>query len=299
MDSNRIIGIHLRRGKRTVIEFPSNLSDGSKVRLEALYKFIRLANREILNKGFAVYDYAIQLDDESPDQYCFRFDANINGPQNNSPLIPDPYTLATNGYQKIQKKLELLPPWNERIKLAIWRGSTTGLPALTTSRLKHLTRYQLCRLSETHPGLIDAKFTGIVQCQNPAAEQGIGNEFVHRNLLVNRMEPEHMALHRWIIDVDGNVNSWGFLWKLISGSCILRVNSEHYQWYHHLLKPWVHYVPIESDLSDAIHQLKWCRAHPQQCESIAANGERLGLSVIDSLEADQKKAVEQYLERVS
>ena len=39
------------------------------------------------------------------------------------------------------------------------------------------------------------------------------------------MEPSDMALHQWIVDLDGNVNSWGLLWKLLSGSCVVRVES--------------------------------------------------------------------------
>ena len=74
------------------------------------------------------------------------------------------------------------------------------------------------------------------------------------------------------IDIDGNVNSWGLLWKLLSGSRIPRVQSPRYQWYHHRLKPWVHLVPIQADLSDLYEQLTWCSNHRQECAAIASAG---------------------------
>ncbi len=30
-------------------------------------------------------------------------------------------------------------------------------------------------------------------------------------------------------------------------------------WFSHLLKPYIHYVPVKSDLSDLIEKIQWCR----------------------------------------
>ena len=100
------------------------------------------------------------------------------------------------------------------------------------------------------------------------------------------------GLHRYLIEIDGNVNSWGLLWKLLSGSCILKVESSRRQWYHHKLKPYVHIVPICSDLSNLEEQLDWCRSNPEQCEYIASAGQNLAEHEAKSLGHSVLKAVE-------
>ena len=100
------------------------------------------------------------------------------------------------------------------------------------------------------------------------------------------MDPWHAALHAWQIDIDGNVNSWGLLWKLLSGSCILRVQSTRRQWYHQRLHPWVHLVPLQADLSDLNEQLEWCINHSKECAAIAAAGQALAQQVVAEMEDD-------------
>ena len=115
-----------------------------------------------------------------------------------------------------------------------------------------------------------------------------------QGILSRRVDPLHLGLHRWQVDIDGNVNSWGLLWKLLSGCCVLRVSSKRKQWYHHRLKPWEHFIPISFDLRDLVDQLKWCRENPGVCASIAHSGQILAKKVVRVLEQDQKLAVEAY-----
>ena len=117
---------------------------------------------------------------------------------------------------------------------------------------------------------------------------------MQQDLLAPRLSPWHLALHRWLIEIDGNVNSWGLLWKLLSGSCVLRVASNRAQWYHHRLQPWQHIVPIAADLSDLEDVVAWCQRHPTHCEAIAYAGQCVALEVVDQLAADQRQAVHHY-----
>ena len=100
------------------------------------------------------------------------------------------------------------------------------------------------------------------------------------------VNPWDAALHAWQIDIDGNVNSWGLLWKLLTGSCILRVESPRRQWYHQRLQPWVHLIPVRADLSDLGEQLDWCSNHLQECAVIAAAGQALAQQVVHEIEDD-------------
>ena len=115
--------------------------------------------------------------------------------------------------------------------------------------------------------------------------------------LADGYELTRHGLGNQVIDIDGNVNSWGLLWKLLSGSCVVRVQSPRQQWYHHRLEPWVHLVPVQADLSDLIPVLRWCRQHPNRCAAIAAAGQALALEVVASLDDQPRQAVQAHLKQ--
>ena len=241
----------------------------------------------------AVRQFSIQFHDEDPGRVdCLRFDA---GAGSTEVLLPDPYALGSNGYRQLRNQFldQRLPPWKERLPLAFWRGTSTGIPALTLTRLTHNLRYQLCCFSLEEPGLLDARLTAVVQGRDAQATAQIQQHLMQTSLLAPHCPAWMFGLHRYLIEIDGNVNSWGLLWKLLSGSCVLKVDSQRRQWYHHKLKPYVHIVPVYADLSNLGEQLQWCRANPEQCEHIASAGRNLaeqeakslGRRVLEALDA--------------
>ena len=265
-----------------------------KLRLLTLQPFLDLAEQEFRQLGYAKARFVVQLHDEAPEPCCFRFDAPLHNQHGSKgPLIPDPYALGSNGFASLRSEWtnQPLPPWQERLPIAIWRGSTTGTAVLSPASISNNRRYQLCQTGRALRPWLDARFTNVVQSPQPhELEQKLREE----DLLAPRLSPWHLGLHRWIVEIDGNVNSWGLLWKFLSGSCVLRVESERQQWYHHRMKPWEHVVPIASDLSDLKAVLKWCYAHPKACEAIATAGAALGRKVVERMIQDQQKAVATY-----
>ena len=226
--------------------------------------------------------FQIQVHDEQPQHTCLRFDAAAS---DSGILLPDPYALGSQGYKLFRDQLSHhpLPAWKKRWPIAFWRGSSTGTKALTVSRLPQNPRYQLCQLSQLHPLMLDARLTSVVQCRDQDAMQLVQDTLERDSLLAPRSEPWTFAQHRFLIEIDGNVNSWGLLWKLLSGSCVLRVESNRRQWYHSELQPFRHFVPVTRDLSDLIDKLQWCQSHTDQCERIAAAGHQLAMNEIKQL----------------
>ena len=180
----------------------------------------------------------------------------------------------TGGYQNLREQMERnpLPPWHERLPIAFWRGSTTGTKGIDVFTIDLNRRYKLAKLSRTWPDLLDARINRVVQYRDGEAREQVELRLKQEGLLSASVTPWHSALHAWQIDIDGNVNSWGLLWKLLSGSCILRVESTRQQWYHQRLKAWKHLVPVRTDLSDLGEKLEWCKNHRQECAAIAASG---------------------------
>ena len=143
---------------------------------------------------------------------------------------------------------------------------------------------------------IDAKFTDVVQCRDTKAETQIRLWLKNQNLISDRVTPRTFAEHRWLIDIDGNVNSWGLLWKLFGGSCVLRVSSPRRQWFHHRLVPYQHFVPVASDLHDLEKQVAWCHANIEASEAIAIAGRALALEITAEQGLDLVKALRNWKE---
>ena len=272
------------------------MDQGMGIRLDSLLKAgngIATLLRQRHRHGSLV----IQLHDEDPLLPCLRLDASSNDYNDPSrPLIPDPYCLMTGGYRTLREQMQRdpLPPWQDRLPLAFWRGSTTGSKDIDLISLELNRRYQLACLSRAFPDRLDARINQAVQCRNSQAREHVEQRLQEEGLLSSSVTPWHAALHAWQIDIDGNVNSWGLLWKLLSGSCILRVESPRRQWYHQRLRPWIHLVPIRPDLSDLGEKLSWCNNNLQECEAIAAAGQALAQQVVEEIEEDLFSAGVRY-----
>ena len=286
--------VTLRGAQAPRVQIPER-GRGMGKRLEALLGFcdgaaqLLAARRGVLR---------VQLLDEDPCVPCIRFDAPVEV-DDGGPLIPDPYCLMSGGYGALREEWERrgLPCWRQRLPVALWRGSSTGLEPLDLNNLHHNRRYQLCQRGRRDPQLLDARFTAVVQSRDAQTQRELTELLQRQDLLRPRVEPWDAALHRWLIEIDGNVNSWGLLWKLLSGSCVLRVASHRRQWYHHRLQPWRHVVPVEADLADLNQQVRWCVRHPDACEAIALAGQRLARQVVAELGDSLVAACHAYGER--
>ena len=250
----------------------------------------------LLAPRFCGQHIKIQLHDEDPGVGCLRIDAPVGADLESSPLIPDPYCLGTNGYEAFRKQLTTspLPEWRDRLPVMFWRGSTTGSKDLTPEKIEYNLRYRLCLHSISEPSLVDARFNQIVQCLNDKHRTDVHEKLRQQGLIGEYVGPWHASMHAWLIDIDGNVNSWGLLWKLLSGCCVLRVRSHRQQWFHKRMIPWVHMVPIAPDLSDLRERIYWCLQNRQHCESIAKAGQQLGHQILNDLNQDLCAATVRY-----
>lgn len=172
-------------------------------------------------------------------------------------LIPDSEFFATGGYSEFRASMEeRMPPWDERISKVFWRGSTTGIkrywPPLAPDDLHWLPRLELCMLanSPSLADICDIGITGLVQTA-PDLQPVIARAAA--SFVRSPVEKTVFAGFKAVVDIDGNANAWsGLFTSLLTGSCVIKVESEHglRQWYYDRLVPWVHYVPVRSDLSN-------------------------------------------------
>ena len=56
-----------------------------------------------------------------------------------------------------------------------------------------------------------------------------------------------------------------FLGLLRSGSAVFK-STRYREWFHGLLEPYEHFIPINYDLSDLVQKVAWLHGHPEVAE---------------------------------
>jgi hypothetical protein len=85
---------------------------------------------------------------------------------------------------------------------------------------------------------------------------------------------------KYIIHVDGNALAYRLLNTMLTGSLILRVESQYVSWADRDLRAFEHYVPVRADLADLHTKLKWCEDNDTECRHIAANARAYAVNAL-------------------
>lgn len=229
--------------------------------------YIRHLYRSRTNRNAPTGSFLFQAEDVPADAPSVSWEARREW--TDLTLVPDLYYFTAQGYETWSPRTV---PWRARKAQAVWRGSTTGLFYFSVDDLDRLPRYRLCKTLSGLGDAADVALTGVVQTADSAQEQLVRTRLEREGLFKPFLPMEEMSQFRYVLDIDGNSNSWNFMMKLRLGACVLRVDSDWEQWFCDRLRPWYHYVPIAKDLSDAADVLRWCLDNSGECEAIAARG---------------------------
>ena len=204
-------------------------------------------------------------------------------------LIPDCYFLSNNGYAALRAHYAARTDWDGRATDVFWRGSTTGVGAVQWTDLQ---RAKLCQIASDAPECLsfDVGFTHVVQQRSKIEEQEIRDA----GFLKPWVDADQYANFKYHVDIDGNSDSWGGLFlKLLSGGLIFKVDSPlgYVQWYYPRLKPWLHYIPIDINLSNLTEMVLWAIRNDDRARQIATAGRQLAESVRLDKEAEYTVSV--------
>lgn len=207
-----------------------------------------------------------------------HFSFSSNAP--NAILIPDADFYCFDAYQDLRGELGGQRPWRDRGNTIFWRGSTTGIGALSNANGDYggdygaaniLPRIRMCALLKSIPG-VDAKIYSCVQSDKAAEHEA---SLRQAGLFGDKRPMQDWLDDKYAIDIDGNGNAWSnFFTRLLMGCCVIKVASPtgYRQWYYDRLEPWKHFVPARADLSDLADTIEWCRTHESDCALIASAG---------------------------
>ena len=207
-------------------------------------------------------------------------------------------------YGNIQKIKDLDVKWTRKKKSAVFRGTITGYMRSMkgyksyneSSYLERCLWTPRCRLVYQHANsiLLDARLTKV--------KFGLPETINDVQLVGKRMKLEEMLSYKAIIFLEGNDVSSGLKWGLYSQSVVLMPRPTFTSWaMEELLEPWVHYVPLENDLSDVEDKIRWVIEHDKEAYKISKRATQWisDLVIHRNAEKDDRKIFREILRRYS
>jgi hypothetical protein len=167
--------------------------------------------------------------------------------------------------------------WTKKQTKAIFRGGVTGCGRTSDTNMR-------IRLAKMKSDLLDV---GIVSQYDPVKvyslkfdpKDGLGHTFTDIPSS-DRVPYDEQSTYKYVIHIDGNVAAYRLLSTMLFGSVILRVKSGYTLWCDTMLKPYVHYVPVKSDLSDLNEIVNWCIENDSKCKEIARSGREIARTML-------------------
>lgn len=162
--------------------------------------------------------------------------------------------------------------WKNKIDKAVFRGMSTGLG----TTLRNNPRLKVLKIGQENPDMFDVGITKWddryrKRC-NDVEYNIVSDKIVKMYSLSDEMTFLEQGAYKYILNLPDYSSTFelGNLFKL--NSVVLHVpNTEYHMWYEHLLKPYIHYVPIDKDLKNLKTQIQWCRNNQKVCQSIIKN----------------------------
>ena len=188
----------------------------------------------------------------------------------NDITVPYPYrwegqTLGTSRSASCQT-------WNNRVNRVVWRGGCTGpVMGYRNELWDAYIRYRAGIATASRPDILDA---GLIEQCSPLANTSPSTPI---NLDINACNYKALLL------VDGNTASGRSSLWVHQGAVLLKPDSVFSEWYYHLLKPWVHYVPVREFLEDLEEQAEWVtqNATPAALSCLRENLEKLATAHVN------------------
>jgi len=113
------------------------------------------------------------------------------------------------------------------------------------SRNEKLVEMREMTKSRINPAVMDVAFAGHPISCAPDVCDIVKHAYPWRE----RQHNKEAGSYKYVIDIDGNGWSGRFK-RLITSNSLVFKSTIHPEWYADRVAPWVHYIPIQLDLSD-------------------------------------------------
>ena len=149
--------------------------------------------------------------------------------------------------------------------LAIWRGATTG------KRKTRGKRSDLVEMFFDDRDRFDVGYSFVVDPPTPGAHLVKGHKSI-----------EELLGCKFLICVEGNDVASGLKWMLHSNSVVMMPRPTTSSWLmEDKLEPFVHYIPLADDFSDANERFDWAINHEDECMKISHHASQFIAQFLD------------------
>jgi beta-1,4-mannosyl-glycoprotein beta-1,4-N-acetylglucosaminyltransferase len=151
----------------------------------------------------------------------------------------------------------LLINWNNKDSLLCWRGGCSGINGGNSLRVKFVKKIQ------EYESINNVKLS----------KWWSENKNIPDELFSERLNYIEFLKYKIFFIVDGACISSNYMWGFATG-CIPFLISNAKCWFNEFIQPYVHYIPIEYDLSNLYTQINWVRNNDKLAEIIANNARK-------------------------
>ncbi|PSN36213.1 KDEL motif-containing protein 1 [Blattella germanica] len=144
--------------------------------------------------------------------------------------------------------------WEEKIEKAFWRG-----------RDSRRERLDLIDIAREHPDLFNASLTNFFFFRDEEKLYGPKEKHISFFKFFN---------YKYQVNIDGTVAAYRFPYLLVGDSLVLKQDSKYYEHFYKHLKPWQHYIPFKSDLSNLVERIEWAKNNDAKAKEISKNGRK-------------------------
>eukprot|EP00112_Aurelia_sp_Birch-Aquarium-sp1_P019170 Seg4690.1 transcript_id=Seg4690.1/GoldUCD/mRNA.D3Y31 product="Protein O-glucosyltransferase 1" protein_id=Seg4690.1/GoldUCD/D3Y31 len=164
-------------------------------------------------------------------------------------------------------------PWESKENKAFFRGSRTSSE-----------RDPLVLLSREYPGLADAQYT-----KNQAWKSDADTLY---RPPAKEVPLEDHCKYKYLFNFRGVAASFRFKHLFLCDSLVFHVGDEWNEFFYAAMKPWVHYIPVPTDLSNARDLIEFAKANDEVVRKIAERGRKFILSHL------RMKDIQEYWKQV-
>eukprot|EP00795_Rhopilema_esculentum_P002107 gene2107-17685_t len=150
-------------------------------------------------------------------------------------------------------------PWEKKENKAFFRGSRTSSE-----------RDPLIILSRKHPDLADAQYT-----KNQAWKSDADTLYEPP---AKEIPLEEHCKYKYLFNFRGVAASFRFKHLFLCDSVVFHVGDEWKEFFYPAMKPWVHFIPVDTDLSNVSDLIEFARANDDMVREIAKRGREFILS---------------------
>ncbi|XP_030751134.1 protein O-glucosyltransferase 2-like [Sitophilus oryzae] len=144
--------------------------------------------------------------------------------------------------------------WEKREPKLFWRG-----------RDSNRYRLDLIGLSKKYPELFNVSLTNFFFFKDEEDEYGPKSDHVSFFTFFD---------YKYQLSIDGTVAAYRMPFLLGGGSLVYKPHSRYYEHFYAGLIPSVHYIPVETNLSNLIEKIEWAKNNDAQSKIIAENGQK-------------------------